>query len=195
MINEANAYQLWSAEGAQWVAGNYKSWEQMENFATPKACSLLAVSCSVQAKQSGRAAARLGQGWTEGRCLLRLWWLQYHQRGTWERAGIPFSLRPRSRRAGAGCVYESVAPAFSVLLAADTWESRQTCAWNKTNKHAPKAPTCKEPLWEQHKLAFQSWAASASLTQGQTPHSRTLTPILGTSLSLGPRRQLLLLTV
>lgn len=49
----------------------------MENFATPKACSLLAVSCSVQAKQSGRAAARLGQGWTEGRCLLRLWWLQY----------------------------------------------------------------------------------------------------------------------
>lgn len=38
------------------------------------------------------------------------------------------SLRPRSRRAGAGCVYESVAPAFSVLLAADTWESRQTCA-------------------------------------------------------------------
>lgn len=50
MINEANAYQLGTAEGAQRAACHYKTWEQMEKSATSNAGSLLAVPCSAPAK-------------------------------------------------------------------------------------------------------------------------------------------------
>lgn len=156
----------------------------MENSAPSKACSSLAVSHSVEAQWPGRGRAAQPHG-ERAAAGPSPWGWRGASAG---RGPVSPSPRPRRHGAGAGCFAKSLAPGFSVLLAAGTGQSRQSCA---EHKDTPKASTRGETLRGQREAAFQTWAASVSLTQCQTRPAGSSTLLPGTSLRPGPCRQLL----